>query len=153
MSNTLRNMTRDLRREFIGFEPLLDELFSNFTLDRNGNFQTQTQANKYPPYNLLKRDEDNYEISLAVAGFSEDELDVTVDGNTLTIEGAKDQDQAVNGEYLYRGIASRAFKQTFRLGEFIEIGDVALKDGILNVYLYRHVPENMKPKKIEVKRV
>lgn len=152
MTKTLQNMVRDLHRDFIGFEPLLNELLT-YASTEDGSYGSVYNTGKYPPYNLVKQDEDNYLISVAVAGFSEEDINVTVDNNSLIIEGNKSSDSGNTvGEYLYQGIANRSFKRMFRLGEFIEIGDVVLKDGILNVHLYRHIPENMKPKKIEVKR-
>lgn len=139
-----------LSNRYVGFDDLFDELSSFLTYSPNralGN-----DHNRFPPYNIEKFDEDNYQISIAVAGFKKEELDVELNNNVLTVTGSKAPVENPNkSTVLYRGIAERSFERTFRLGEFIEVGGVELQDGILSISLYRLVPENMKPKKIEIK--
>jgi len=105
----------------------------------------------YPPYNIEKVSEDAYRISMAAAGFSENDLDITLQDGVLVISGkaqAEDEDKARN--YLYRGIARRAFERRFRLADTIKVVSATFENGLLNIDLKREVPEHMKPRKIEI---
>ena len=103
----------------------------------------------YPPYNIEKIEEDAYRVTMAVAGFSADEIDLTVHENTLTVTGtAKEEDK--NRQYLYRGIAGRAFERRFQLADHIKVKGANLVNGLLDVELVREVPEQLKPRKIEI---
>jgi molecular chaperone IbpA len=103
----------------------------------------------YPPYNIEKTGEDAYRLTMAVAGFSRDEVDLTVHENTLTVSGkAKEEDE--NGRYLHRGIARRAFERRFSLADYIKVVGASLEDGMLHVDLVREVPEAAKPRKIQI---
>jgi molecular chaperone IbpA len=121
----------------IGFDSMFDRLE-----------RLQTQQEGYPPHNVVKHSEDNYEIALAVAGFNEEDLTVEQEENVLTI-ASKDVDSG-NIEYIHKGIGTRKFKKTFTLGEFIEVDSVSLVNGILSVYLVKNIPEEKKPKTFSI---
>lgn len=108
----------------------------------------------YPPYNIEKTGETEYRISVAVAGFSEDELDVTVKENTLTVSGKVDRDEKSeeNRVYLHRGIAGRAFRLGFALADAVRVTGAHLDNGLLHIALERVVPEEAKPRTIEIRR-
>lgn len=106
-------------------------------------------AASYPPYNIERFGEDRYRISMAVAGFTEDELDIVLKDNTLTIAGRKGE-EAESATYLHRGIASRAFERRFELAAHIKVKGAALENGLLHVELEREVPEELKPRKIAI---
>lgn len=128
-------------RSSIGFDHF-DRLFDTA--------QRSTQnASSYPPYNIEKVDENSYRLTMAVAGFSQDDLDVTVNDGVLYISGkAKETDEKV--EYLHRGIAGRAFSRRFELAEHIEVAAASTENGLLVLDLNREVPEALKPRKIEI---
>ncbi|MBP5857709.1 Hsp20 family protein [Marivibrio halodurans] len=117
----------------------------------------QETAPSYPPYNIEKVSDDEYRITMAVAGFGEDDLDVTVERNTLTISGrisetvseGNDGDQAER-QFLHRGIAARAFERRFNLADHIKIDQASLENGLLHVTLKREVPEEAKPRQIAI---
>ncbi len=103
----------------------------------------------YPPYNIEKTGEDAYRLTMAVAGFSPDEVDVTVHENTLLVAG-KTKKEENEGRYLHRGIASRAFERRFSLADHMKVVGASLDNGMLHVDLVREVPEAAKPRKIEI---
>ena len=109
-------------------------------------------TSSYPPYNIKQLSEDVYKIEMAVAGFSKSDLRVEFHNNQLTIEGSKqsNEDSSANG-YIYRGIAGRQFRQTFALADHVKVLGSELKDGILTVELERDLPEEKKPRQIEIK--
>ena len=126
-------------------------------LDRMANLfdslseSAQSQQPNWPPYNIEKEGETNYRITMAVAGFSEPELDITLHDQMLIIAGqTADAPEAESREYLYRGIASRQFERRFQLADFFQIESAELKDGLLHINLVREIPEAMKPRKIEI---
>ncbi|MBO37864.1 MAG: hypothetical protein CMM75_01635 [Rhodospirillaceae bacterium] len=106
-------------------------------------------ADSYPPYNIEKTDENNYRISIAVAGFSETELDVTAKENLLVVS-SKAQKTEDTAKYLHRGIAGRAFERKFQLAEHIRVTGAELTNGLLHINLERQVPEELKPRTIEI---
>jgi len=109
-------------------------------------------TSSYPPYNIKQLSEDNYKIEMAVAGFSKAELRVELHNNQLSIEGSKQQsDSSSDVGYIYRGIAGRQFRQTFALADHVKVVGSELKDGILTVELVRDLPEEKKPRQIEIK--
>jgi|TARA_B110000211_G_scaffold228114_1_gene283828 molecular chaperone IbpA len=125
----------------IGFDRLFNEL--------NRGFENSPNGNGYPPYNIAQINEDEYMISVAVAGFGMDNLDVTKDGNQLQIVGtAPKGDDEVN--YLHKGIGGRNFRREFTLADHVNVAGASLDLGMLNVHLLREVPEALKPKKIEI---
>jgi molecular chaperone IbpA len=124
---------------FIGFNRELSRL----------NTAHKTNSHSYPPYDLIKLDEDTYKISLAVAGFSKEDIDVSVDNGTLIIKG--DIFEVTDAEVVHKGIAGRKFVRSFALGEYMEVTSAELKDGMLHVNVVRIVPEDKKPKSIKIK--
>lgn len=133
-----------LMRQTVGFDRFSD-LFESLLNQPEERFEA------YPPYNIEKLGEDEYRISIAVAGFGEDDLDLTVEGDRLTVRGRieeKTEDEGKN--YLHRGIASRAFERTFRLADHIRVEDADLKDGLLTIALKREIPEEKKPRMIPI---
>ena len=144
---TLRSFDLPAIHKFgIGFDNLFDDLM---------RVNAQQSNNNYPPYDIVQINDDEYMISLAVAGFGHDNLSVTKDKNFLIIEGmhsvAKlaDKDDA-NYTYLHKGISERSFRREFQLADHVEISNAHLELGILNVHLKREVPEEAKPKTIAI---
>ena len=104
----------------------------------------------YPPYNIIKEGEDNYKVEIAVAGFKEDELDITVKDYTLTVTGEQKRDESEGVTYLHKGISARNFTRTFTLGDHVEVKSATVQNGLLIVSLEREVPEEAKPKRIAI---
>ena len=130
-------MTLDLtpfRAFTVGFDSLFDELDS---------FKTVS----YPPYNIEKIKDGAYNISMAVAGFSKDDLTISVKENVLKIKGKKVKNEK---DFLYKGIGERSFEQSFKLAEFTEVKEVKLEDGVLNISLIQDLPEEKKEKTIKI---
>ena len=125
----------------IGF----DDMFDRFTNIAN----TQQTGSNYPPYNIINESETQSVVELAVAGFSEHDLDIEVSDNKLTITGNKDV-KLDDDKYRHKGIAYRNFTRTFALADHIEVNGASVDCGILRVYLERVVPEELKPRKIEI---
>jgi molecular chaperone IbpA len=132
-------------------------LYRNFVgFDRMANLidaATQASANtaSYPPYNVARKDEDSYRIELAVAGFTQDNLDIQTHENVLTISGSNTSETANDdAEYLHRGIAERGFERRFQLADHVFVEDARLENGLLTIRLKREVPEALKPRKIEI---
>jgi len=127
-------------RASIGFDRLFDEINREFA---------NSKSTGYPPYNIAQINEDEYMISIAVAGFGMDNLDITLEKNVLTVEGtAPKGDEDVN--YIHKGIGGRNFRRQFTLAEHIEVANATLELGMLNIHLVRNVPEAQKPKKIAI---
>jgi molecular chaperone IbpA len=103
----------------------------------------------YPPYNIEKLNDHTYRLVMAVAGFSEDELSASVQNNTLVVAGKAKMEEE-NVQYLYKGIARRAFERHFQLADFIKIGDALLENGLLKIVLVREMPQTIKPRTIEI---
>lgn len=132
-----------LFRATVGFDRLKSLLDSVNRVDE--------QALSYPPYNIEKIDEDHYRISMAVAGFGEEDLEITVKEGSLVIAGKKaKEEKAEEPTFLYRGIAQRAFERRFDLADHIRVQDASLENGLLHVELVREVPEAMKPRTIRI---
>ena len=132
----------NFHRATIGFDRMFNELERQFANSPNGN--------GYPPYNIAQINDDEYMISIAVAGFGMDNLDITKDGKILRIEGtAPKGDEHVN--YLHKGIGGRNFRREFTLADHVEVVQAGLELGMLNIHLVREVPEELQPKKIEIK--
>lgn len=110
-----------------------------------------TSQTNYPPYNIIKYDENTFEVQVAVAGFSEGEVEVSVKDGNLVITGEKQPEaQVVGTEYLHQGISARRFARSFGLADYVEVVDATSRDGILTVRLERRLPEAMKPKTIAI---
>ena len=125
---------------FIGF---------NREMERLANVQLASRQTNYPPYDLLKLDDYTYKLSVAVAGFSKDDIEVSVDNGTLIIKG--EITDVLDAEVVHKGIAGRKFTRTFALGEFMEVTGAEMKDGMLHIDIDRIVPEEKKPKQIAIK--
>ena len=136
----LPNLAAQLHRHSVGF----DQMFN--TLGRT--FANSKQDGNYPPHNLVQIDETHYAIQLAVAGFSEDELEIEFKDRLLTIKG--DQKEKGDVEYLHRGISARNFSRTFPLAEHVEVKGATVVNGILAISLELIIPEEDKPKKIAI---
>ena len=130
-----------LYRSTVGF----DRLFS--MLDQTGGFEGTPG---YPPYNIERTGENDYRISIAVAGFGPDELSIEAKENTLTVHSEKHDKQENNGEVLYQGIAARAFERVFQLADYVQVKNAALENGLLHVDLVREIPEAKKPRNIPI---
>jgi molecular chaperone IbpA len=128
------------RRSTVGFDRLFDLLENN----ARGN-----SGDNYPPFNIERRGDDAYRITLAVAGFKPGEIDITAQQNLLVIQGRK-AEEAPSGQFLHVGIAQRGFERRFELADFVRVDTANLEDGLLVIDLVREVPEAMKPKKIEI---
>jgi molecular chaperone IbpA len=124
---------------FIGFNRELGRL----------NTVHKTNSQSYPPYDLIKLDEDTYRLSIAIAGFTKDNINVSVDNGTLIIKG--EIVEVTDAQVVHKGIAGRKFTRSFALGEYMEVTGAELKDGMLHINVDRIVPENKKPKIIKVK--
>ncbi|MDA9391271.1 heat-shock protein, partial [Bradyrhizobium sp. CCBAU 45394] len=109
--------------------------------------QRATEDN-YPPYNIERLGDDRYQISLAVAGFSPDEISVTAEQNVVTIEGNKTD--KTEREFMYRGISTRAFKRQFNLADYVQVKNASFDNGLLKIELVREIPEAMKPRRIAI---
>lgn len=133
------------------FAPLLRSSVGFENLNRLVDLATRGEGDSYPPYNIEKTGEGAYRISMAVAGFSQDELDLTVQENVLIITGRTQEGGETNGrEFLHRGIAKRAFERRFQLADTIKVTGANYEHGLLNIDLVREVPEHKKPRKIEI---
>jgi molecular chaperone IbpA len=135
------------------FAPLLRSSIGFENLNRLVEFASRVEGNDnaYPPYNIEKVAEDAYRISMAVAGFSREELDVTFQDNTLIVSGkAAEQPEGSERQFLHRGIAKRAFERRFQLADTIKVTGASYENGLLNIELVREVPEHKKPRKIEI---
>lgn len=128
------------RRSTVGFDRLFDLL---------ENQVRQNSGDNYPPFNIERRGDDAYRITLAVAGFKPEDLDLTAQQNLLVVKGQK-QDDANKGDFLHIGIANRGFERRFELADFVRVESADLADGLLVIDLVREVPEAMKPKKVLV---
>ena len=129
------------RRSTVGFDRLFDLLES----------QARSQSgDNYPPFNIARSGEDNYRITLAVAGFRPQDIDITAQQNLLTVQGKKREEVDDGSELLHVGIANRGFERRFELADFVRVERADLADGLLIIDLVREVPEAMKPKKIAV---
>ena len=125
---------------FIGF---------NREVERLNTIHNLATRQAYPPYDIIKLDEDTYKLSLAIAGFSQENIDVSVDNGTLIVKGENNEVQ--DAEVVHRGIAGRKFTRTFALGEYMEVTGAEMKDGMLHINIDRIIPEDKKPKQIKVK--
>jgi molecular chaperone IbpA len=146
MSNgtlTLRSLDIPSIHKFgIGFESVLDELM---------RMNTSQATSNYPPYNIVKRSENDFDIELAVAGFTEGEIDIKIESRVLTITGTKHMSFDSPVEYLHHGISNRNFVREFTLAEHVEVKDAANANGILTLHLERKLPKEMQPKSIAIK--
>ncbi len=130
------------RRSTVGFDRLFDLIENSARLQQTDN---------YPPFNIERVSEDRYRVTLAVAGFKAEEIDITAQQNLLQIAGRKDEVSAEDrANYLHLGIANRNFERRFELADFVRVENAGLSDGLLTVELVREVPDAMKPRKIAI---
>lgn len=133
------------------FAPLLRSSIGFENLNRLVDFATRGESDTYPPYNIEKLAEDAYRISMAVAGFSRDELELIVQDNVLVVIGkAEPRADEAERQFLHRGIAKRAFERRFQLADTIKVTGAGYADGLLNIELKREVPEHKKPRRITI---
>lgn len=133
-----------LFRSSIGFDRMSQLIDQAFKADERG-------AVSYPPYNIIKKNDDEYEIIMAVAGFRLEDLNVIVKENSLTVTGAiAEKAEAQQGEYLHKGIATRSFERKFSLADHVKVLDASLDHGLLTLSLKREVPEESKPRMIAI---
>lgn len=131
-----------LYRSTIGFDRLFNML---------DGLAAPEQAQTYPPYNIERTGDNTYRITMAVAGFDDRELSIEAHAQTLVIKGEKIEDESAGeSEYLYRGIAKRAFERRFQLADHVEVKAASLKNGLLHIDLLRSIPEAMKPRRITI---
>jgi len=129
-----------LYRTSVGFDRLASMMSSA---------NRQDQGNTYPPYNIRTMGENHYQITMAIAGFAEADLDITTEHNHLVVTG-KRSDEEEKGEYLHRGIANRSFERRFNLAEHVKVVGASLENGLLHIELEREIPEAMKPRTIKI---
>jgi molecular chaperone IbpA len=137
----LPSFVNQIHRQTIGFDRMFEEL--------NRTFANSRTDGNYPPHNVVKLDDTHYVIEVAVAGFAEDEVDVELKENVLTVKGEQTKKEK-EVEYLHKGISARNFTRTFPLAEHIEVRGATVKNGILAIALEQIVPEEDKPKKIQI---
>lgn len=128
-----------LWRSTVGFDRLIDLMEDTVRW---------TEGENYPPYNIERAGEDHYQISVALAGFTPDEVSITAEQTVLTLEGRK-ADKGTH-EYLYQGISSRPFRRVFNLADYVQVKGASFENGLLKIDLVREVPEAMKPRKIAI---
>jgi molecular chaperone IbpA len=146
MNNQLTKLDA-LSRALIGFDTMFDQMERRYA---------NSVPNNYPPHNILKTGENQYEIQIAVTGFEKSEISVTVESNVLTVAGVGAESvRHENPEivYLHRGLATRDFVKEFPLAEHIEVNGATIKNGMLTVNLIRNIPESAKPKVIDIVNV
>lgn len=131
----------------IGFDHILDDLM---------RANAQQSSVNYPPYNIVKHDDDHFDIELAVAGFRQGDINITLEKNVLTVKGEQTENldelesESAAPTYLHRGISARSFLRTFTLAEHVEVLDATSENGILTIHLERQVPEGQKPRTIAI---
>ncbi|TWB53170.1 molecular chaperone IbpA [Rhizobium sp. ERR 922] len=128
-----------LFRSTVGFDRIFNLL---------ENAQRARSISDWPPYDIVKTGDDSYRISIAVAGFAQDDLDITFQSNLLTVTGKKQE--TANDGYLHRGIASRPFEHRFELADHVRVNGANLQNGLLSIDLVREIPEALKPRKIDI---
>jgi molecular chaperone IbpA len=128
------------RRSTVGFDRLFDFLEST----------SRAEQDNYPPFDIEKLSDDQYRVTLAVAGFKREDIDITALQNMLVITGRRAENRNKDGNFLHVGIATRAFERRFELADFVRVTSAELADGLLTIELVREVPEAMKPRKVEI---
>lgn len=141
MNQLVRFDTNALNKALVGFDRMFDDLEHRITNSANSN---------YPPYNIIRKTEDNYEIQIAVSGFNKEDVSVEVNSNQLIIKGTKPESDTEDSQYLHRGLATRDFTRSFTLAEHMVVGEGKIKNGILSIALTRVIPEALKPRTIQI---
>jgi molecular chaperone IbpA len=142
MTQLVRFDTNALNRALLGFDSLFDNFEARFANQINNN---------YPPFNILKHDENSYEIEIAVTGFEPDEIAVEVDQNQLVVKGHRKGADDEDTVYLQRGLATRDFTRSWTLAEHMEVGEGRIRNGVLTIELTRVIPEALKPRILKIK--
>ena len=133
--NLISSLTPSLFRQMVvGFDDFFDSIDYNY-------------RETYPPYNIRRKADDRYILEIAVAGFRRKDLDVSLDNNTLVVEGMRD---TTENEYIHKGMSTRNFKRTWSLARYMEVDRADFEDGVLKLELKRNLPEELKPKKIKI---
>lgn len=135
------DLFKDFDKVFIGF----DDTYNRFAKMHD---DLAKSIPNYPPYNIRKTAENTYSIEIAVAGFAKQDIEIEIDGGKLTVKGQAGDDE---DNFLFKGIANRAFTRTFAIDDQIEVKDAEIFNGMLKIFLERIIPEHKKPKKVEVK--
>jgi molecular chaperone IbpA len=144
MNNQLARLDA-INRALIGFDTMFDQMERRFA---------NSVSNNYPPHNILKTGENQYEIQIAVTGFKKDEINVTVEDNVLIIKGeSQTSNESTDMVYIHRGLATRDFVKEFPLAEYIEVVGAETQNGMLSIKLIRNIPESAKPKVIDIVEV
>lgn len=141
MTQLQRFDTTTLNRALVGFDRIFDDMERRYA---------NSVSNNYPPYNIARRDDNLYEIAIAVTGFEKSEISVTIEGEKLTITGSKEEKIEDGVEFLHRGLALRDFERTFTLADHMKIKSAEIKNGILTINIEREIPEEMKPRVIDI---
>jgi len=128
------------RRSTVGFDRLFDYLEN----------VSRAEQDNYPPFDIEKLSDDSYRITLAVAGFRREDIDITAQQNMLIITGRRGENRNRDGNFLHVGIATRAFERRFELADFVRVTSAELRDGLLSIELVREIPEAMKPRRIDI---
>lgn len=144
MTQLQRFDTTALNRALVGFDRIFDDMERRYA---------NSVSNNYPPYNIARLEENLYEIELAVTGFSKDEVSVTVEADKLVIAGQRTKDDDTTAEFLHRGLAFRDFERTFTLADHMKIRSAEIKNGVLTIRIEREIPEEMKPRVIDIVEV
>ena len=149
----MKFLSHPLSKSLIGFE----DLFTEFDRMSNYLISTKYYDDNYPIYNVIKTNNNDYRIEIAVAGFVKDEIEIEVKDNLMTIHASKDYDLATGlpkdedkQNYLHKGIAGRSFKKQFKLSDYMEVKDAKLEEGMLVILLNQSIPEKEKPKQIKI---
>lgn len=142
MNQLVRFDTNALNRALVGFDTMFDNFEQRLASQIN---------NSYPPYNILKHDDNSYELEIAVTGFTPEEIVVELDQNQLVVKGHRGHDEHAETQYLHRGLATRGFTRSWTLAEHMEVGEGRIKNGILTIALTRVVPESLKPRVLKIK--
>ena len=141
MNQLVRFDTNALNRALVGFDSLFDNFEQRFANQIN---------NSYPPHNILKHDDNSYELEIAVTGFAPDEVIVELDQNQLVVTGKRNRSEDTETQYLHRGLATRDFTRSWTLAEHMEVGEGRIKNGVLTIALTRVVPEALKPRQLKI---
>ena len=145
MTQLTRFDTTALNRALVGFDRIFDDMERRYA---------NQLGNNYPPYNIARLEENLYEIELAVTGFAKSEIEVTVEQDKLIIVGQRDKsDDGVTVDFLHRGLAFRDFERTFTLADHMKIQSAEIKNGVLTIRIEREIPEEMKPRVIDIVEV
>jgi len=150
MNEPFRFSTDNFNKYLVGFDKVLD------TLHNVQDTYTKAAAQTWPPYNIVKVDDNNYTIEMAVAGFGKQNIDIELANNTLVVKGGLNLDDLADStvnpvQYIWKGIADRVFTRKFTLADTVEVKNAEMINGILKIFLENVIPESKKPKKVDIK--